>query len=59
MLLRHIEESELIPETTELCQVKYLDNLIEQDNRFIKRRVSCLESSRYSSFSLEAGHLLE
>jgi transposase, IS6 family len=29
----------LIPENCELRQVKYLNNLIEQDHRFIKRRV--------------------
>ena len=29
----------ILPEQVELRQVKYLNNLIEQDHRFIKRRV--------------------
>jgi IS6 family transposase len=29
----------MVPESCELRQVKYLNNLIEQDHRFIKRRV--------------------
>jgi transposase-like protein len=30
----------VLPEKTELRQVKYLNNLIEQDHRFIKRRTN-------------------
>ena len=29
-----------MPEETELRQIKYLNNLIEQDHRFIKRRTN-------------------
>jgi transposase, IS6 family len=32
-----LKASRSLPEYTELGQVKYLDNLIEQDHRFIKR----------------------
>ncbi len=32
-----LKADELLPETTELRQVKYLNNKVEQDHRFIKR----------------------
>lgn len=38
--LKKLKEAELLPTATELRQVKYLNNLIEQDHRFIKRRVN-------------------
>jgi len=34
-----IKDNKLIPEETELRQVKYLNNVIEQDHRFSKRRI--------------------
>jgi transposase-like protein len=34
-----IKHNGLIPETTELRQVKYLNNMVEQDHRFSKRRI--------------------
>ncbi|MEM7175960.1 MAG: DDE-type integrase/transposase/recombinase [Chlamydiota bacterium] len=34
-----IKKSGSIPEATELRQVKYLNNVIEQDHRFSKRRI--------------------
>ena len=34
-----IKDNGLIPETTELRQVKYLNNVLEQDHRFCKRRI--------------------
>ena len=34
-----LKASGVLPESVELRQVKYLNNLIEQDHRFIKRRV--------------------
>ena len=33
----NLKAEEQLPETTELRQVKYLNNLVEQDHRFIKR----------------------
>ena len=33
----HLKADEQLPETTELRQVKYLNNRVEQDHRFIKR----------------------
>ena len=35
-----LKTAENLPEKTELRQVKYLNNLIEQDHRFVKRRVN-------------------
>jgi len=35
-----LKEEEILSETCELRQVKYLNNIIEQDHRFIKRRVA-------------------
>ena len=34
-----LKKTEALPEETELRQIKYLNNLIEQDHRNIKRRV--------------------
>ena len=38
-VIEELKESEELPETTKHRQVKYLNNLLEQDHRFIKRRV--------------------
>lgn len=38
--IEELKEAEELPEETELRQVKYLNNLIEQDHRFIKRRTN-------------------
>ena len=37
--IEELKESEELPKTTEHRPVKYLNNLLEQDHRFIKRRV--------------------
>jgi transposase-like protein len=34
-----LKASGILPEEVELRQVKYLNNIVEQDHRFIKRRV--------------------
>lgn len=34
-----LKAEEILPETLELRQVKYLNNMVEQDHRFIKRLV--------------------
>jgi IS6 family transposase len=41
LILKHAElkAAGILPEAVELRQVKYLNDLIEQDHRFIKRRV--------------------
>jgi transposase, IS6 family len=36
--LKYLKADEVLPKETELRPVKYLNNLIEQDHRFIKRR---------------------
>ena len=38
--LKELKAEKAMPEETELRQVKYLNNLIEQDHRFIKRRTN-------------------
>jgi transposase, IS6 family len=38
--LKDLKADETLPEPTELRQVKYLNHLIEQDHRFIKRRTN-------------------
>jgi transposase, IS6 family len=35
-----LQAEEVLPESTQLRQVKYLNNLIEQDHRFIKKQVN-------------------
>ena len=35
-----LKADETLPKTTETRQVKYLNNIVEQDHRFIKRRVN-------------------
>ena len=37
--IAELKAAGILPEAVELRQVKYLNNLIEQDHRFIKRRV--------------------
>jgi len=37
--IESLKSNEALPETTETRQIKYLNNLVEQDHRFIKRRV--------------------
>ena len=37
--LRELKQEEIIPEGCQLRQSKYLNNLVEQDHRFIKRLV--------------------
>jgi transposase, IS6 family len=38
--LKELQATGALPKEMELRQVKYLNNLIEQDHRFIKRRVN-------------------
>jgi transposase, IS6 family len=38
--IEELKKAEVLPQETELRQVKYLNNLIEQDHRFIKRRTN-------------------
>lgn len=38
--IESLKSDEALPETAETRQVKYLNNLVEQDHRFIKRRVN-------------------
>ena len=34
-----LKDADLLPDDTELRPIKYLNNIIEQDHRFIKRKV--------------------
>ena len=38
--LTHVTIDKTLPENTELRPVKYLNNIVEQDHRFIKRLVN-------------------
>jgi transposase, IS6 family len=38
--IEQLKEEGLLPNRTQLRQCKYLNNLIEQDHRFIKRRIN-------------------
>jgi transposase, IS6 family len=35
-----LQQERILPETCQLRQCKYLNNMLEQDHRFIKRRVN-------------------
>ena len=54
----------IIPESVELRQVKYLNNLVEQDHRFIKRLVKpalgffSFESAERTLHGYEAMHMI-
>ncbi len=54
----------ILPESVELRQVKYLNNLVEQDHRFIKRLVKpglgffSLESAERTLHGYEAMHMI-
>lgn len=54
----------ILPESVELRQVKYLNNLIEQDHRFIKRLVKpglgffSFESAEHTLHGYEAMHMI-
>ncbi len=37
--IEELKQDEALPKTTETRQVKYLNNIVEQDHRFIKRRI--------------------
>ena len=38
--LTALKEGNQLPEKTDLRHVKYMNNLIEQDHRFVKRRIN-------------------
>ena len=45
------QEEKIVPKDRRLRRVKYLDNVIEQDHRFVKKKVrssQCFESFRAS-----------
>ncbi len=52
------------PEKTKLRQIKYLNNLLEQDHRLIKRQHRCamgyksLETARNTIAGIEAMHMI-
>ncbi|NEZ58680.1 IS6 family transposase [Adonisia turfae] len=38
--IENLKKDKALPETTETRQIKYLNNIVEQDHRFIKRKVN-------------------
>ena len=61
---KELQAEEAIPEACELRQVKYLNNIVEQDHRFIKRLVKpgmgffSLETAWRTLQGYEAMHML-
>lgn len=60
-----LKEEKRMPEGIQIRQVKYLNNIVEQDHRFIKKRVRSklgLESFRTATYILsgiEAMHMIK
>ena len=56
--IEDLTESDLIPESTKHRAVKYLNNLIEQDHRYVKRRVVASQHFRefWSAYRTIAGY---
>ena len=60
----HLKADEQLPQTTQLRQVKYLNNRVEQDHRFIKRLTkpgmgfSSFNTARRTIRGLEAMNML-
>ena len=60
----HLKADEQLPEATELRQVKYLNNRVEQDHRFIKRLTKpgmgfgSFNTARRTLRGMEAMHML-
>ena len=61
---KSIKDEGIIPETSELRQVKYLNNVIEQDHRFSKRRIryslwlQTLETAQATISGYESMHII-
>jgi len=59
------KKDKIIPQKTKLRQQKYINNIIEQDHRFIKRRVrqsQCFQSfatAKYTIAGYEAMHMIK
>ena len=47
--IKALKTNEVLPQTTTTRQCKYLNNIVEQDHRFIKQRIR--PSLRFSSFN--------
>ncbi|PAL04645.1 IS6 family transposase, partial [Peribacillus simplex] len=63
--IQELKEEKRMPEGIQIRQVKYLNNMVEQDHRFIKRRVRSmlgLKSFRTATYILsgiEAMHMIK
>ncbi|MGX1459932.1 transposase, IS6 family [Bacillus thuringiensis] len=49
--IEKLKEEKKMPEGIQIRQVKYLNNIVEQDNRFIKRRIRSMLG--FKSFKIE------
>ena len=47
--IKALKTEEVLPQTTTIRQCKYLNNIVEQDHRFIKRRIK--PGLSFSSFN--------
>ncbi len=63
--IQELKEEKRMPEGIQIRQVKYLNNIVEQDHRFIKKRVRSmlgLKSFRTATYILsgvEAMHMIK
>ena len=48
-VINELKADQALPKTTELRPVKYLNNMVEQDHRFIKRLIN--PEMRFTSFN--------
>ena len=65
MAIQELKEEKQMPEGIQLRQVKYLNNIVEQDHRFIKKRIrpmlglKSLRTAKRIIAGLEAMHIIK
>ncbi|PEY28276.1 IS6 family transposase, partial [Bacillus cereus] len=59
--IQELKEEKRMPEGIQIRQVKYLNNIVEQDHRFIKKRVRSMLGFKSSSIlsGVEAMHMMK
>ncbi|OJD44040.1 transposase [Bacillus nitratireducens] len=65
VVIQELKEEKRMPEGIQIRQVKYLNNIVEQDHRFIKKRVRSMlgfksyETSTFILSGVEAMHMMK
>lgn len=65
LAIQELKEEKQIPEGIQLRQVKYLNNIVEQDHRFIKKRIrpmlglKSLRTAKRIIAGIEAMHMIK